>query len=263
MLSQLLAHPLTRGLDPDDPCTTVLRGRIIREKKFLHSIYMEWYNNLLAVVPAEDVCPGKVLELGSGGGFLKELLPECICSDVFCSPGNDLVLDARQLPFHARSLRAICMVDVFHHIPDVAVFLAEVQRVLTPGGVMVMWEPWNTPWSGFVYRWLHPEPFEPQAPEWSFPTRGPLSGANGALPWIVFERDVARLRRDFPCLRLESLRVDFPFSYLASGGVSLRALLPGAFFRPLRRIEKSLCGWLRFCAMFALIVLRRLPELSE
>ena len=224
---------------------------------------MEWYKRLLDVVPTEAACPGKVLELGSGDGFLKELLPECICSDVFYCPGNDLVLDARELPFQASSLRAICMVNVFHHIPDVSAFLAEAQRVLAPGAVMVMWEPWNTPWSSFVYRRLQAEPFDPHAPEWNFSTSGPLSGANGALPWIVFERDKARLKHDFPLLRLESLRMDFPFSYLASGGVSLRALLPGAFYRPLRRMEISLGGWLRYCAMFAMIVLRRIPEVSE
>lgn len=263
MLKKLLTHPLTRGLDLDNPHTTVLRRKIIKEKKFLHSIYMEWYRRLLAVIPTEDACPGKVLELGSGGGFLKDLLPECICSDVFYCPGNDLVLDARQLPFQVSSLRAICMVNVFHHLPDVSIFLKEAERVLVPGGTMVMWEPWNTPWSRFVYRRLHSEPFDPQAPEWNFSTSGPLSGANGALPWIVFERDTARLKRVFPLLRLESLHVDFPFSYLASGGVSLRALLPGVFYRPFRRIEISLGQWLRYCAMFALIVVRRVPNTSE
>jgi hypothetical protein len=43
MLKKLLAHPLTRGLEPDDPRTTELRRRIIRGKKFLHRINEEWY----------------------------------------------------------------------------------------------------------------------------------------------------------------------------------------------------------------------------
>lgn len=258
MLKQLLAHPLTRGLDLDDPKTTALRRRIIQEKHFLHALYQEWYAALIAAIPAADDCPGAVLELGSGGGFFKEMLPECLCSDVFYCPGNDLVLDARKLPFRTASLRAIVMIDVFHHIPDVADFLREAQRALRPGGVIAMWEPWNTLWSRFIYQNLHHEPFEPEREEWAFPAGGPLSSANDALPWIVFGRDRERLHRDFPLLRLESLRPDFPFSYLASGGVSMRALAPALAYRPLRRLERALGPLLNSCAMFAHIVVRRI-----
>src|SRR4051794_27482847 len=34
MLRSALSHPLTRGIDPDDPRTTTLRRRIIAEKPF-------------------------------------------------------------------------------------------------------------------------------------------------------------------------------------------------------------------------------------
>lgn len=261
MIKRLLAHPLTRGFDPDDPRTTILRRRIIREKGFLRAIYQEWYARLIDVLPhLPHTRQMRILELGSGGGFFKDILPECICSDVFYCPGNDLALDARWLPFRSGSLHAICMIDVFHHIPNVAAFLAEAQRVLRPGGVVAMWEPWNTAWSRFIYQRLHSEPFDCQASDWSFPTTGPLSGANGALPWIVFERDSERLKQDFPLLRVERIRLDFPFSYLLSGGVSLRALLPGQLFKPIRRLERSLGGRLRCCAMFAQIVLKRVPD---
>lgn len=257
MLKKLLAHPLTRGLSCDDPRTTELRRRIIREKKFLRGIYEEWYGDLRAAIPAPSVCRGKILELGSGGGFLKELLPECITSEVFPLSGVDLVLDARALPFAEGSLRAILLVDVFHHIPKVEEFLREAERTLAPGGVIAMWEPWNTPWSGLVYRQLHPEPFEPEAAEWSFPASGPLSGANGALPWMVFERDKAVFDEKFSALKMEAFRLDYPFSYLVSGGVSLRALAPGCFFPCVRRLERGLSCFGKQLAMFAFIVLRK------
>lgn len=244
----------------DSPETTALRRRILREKYFLYSLYREWYAQLISAIPSIKHCPGGALELGAGGGFFKDMLPECLSSDVFCCPGNDLVLDARHLPFRPSSLRAIVMVDVFHHIPDVTAFLAEAQRVLRPGGVIAMWEPWNTPWSRFVYRRLHHEPFEPQSEDWVFPAGGPLSSANSALPWMVFSRDVGRLRQEFPLLRLESVRLDFPFSYLASGGVSMRSLAPGCFYRPIRSMERALGKLLQYCAMFANIVVRRVND---
>jgi len=258
MLKRLLAHPLTRGLALDDPRTTALRRRIIRGKKFLRKIYDEWYGDLIAAVPAPSVCSGSVLELGSGGGFLKELLPECITSEAFPCSGVDMVVDARALPFANDSLRAILMVDVFHHIPNVAEFLHEAQRTLAPGGIVAMWEPWNTPWSRLIYGKLHPEPFEPEAADWSFPVSGPLSGANGALPWMVFERDNARFAKEFSGLKREKLRLDYPFSYLVSGGVSMRALAPGCLFSFTRLLERGLSVLGNYLAMFACITLRRL-----
>ena len=257
MLGKLLAHPLTKGLDPDDPRTTELRRRIIKEKAFLRKIYEEWYADLIAAIPEPQTCPGLVLELGSGGGFLKELLPECITSEVFPCAGVDTVLDGRRLPFADGSLRGIVMVDVFHHIPNVTEFLSEAERALAPGGVVAMWEPWNTPWSRFIYRRLHHEPFEPGAENWEFPETGPLSGANGALPWMVFERDEGRLTDSFHRLKPEQRKLDYPFSYLASGGVSMRSLMPGIGFKPFRVIEHALKSLRPGLDMFAFITLRR------
>jgi hypothetical protein len=120
-----------------------------------------------------------------------------------------------------------------------------------------MWEPCNTPWSRLIYKNLHPEPFETEAADWPFPASGPLSGANGALPWMVFERDKAKFARDFPGLKLETRRLDYPFSYLISGGVSMRALAPGCLFYFTRMLERGLSIFQKQLAMFAFILLRR------
>src|SRR4051812_34265251 len=184
-LSRLLAHPLARGMDVDDPATTELRKRIVLGKPFLRRIYLEWYGKLAGGLPEVG---GPVLELGSGAGFFAELVPQAITTEVFLCRGIKSVVDARQLPFADASLRAIVMTDVMHHIPQVERFLAEASRVLMSGGRVLMVEPWVTPWSTFVYQHFHPEPFRPEAAQWEFPASGPLSGANGALPWMVFER---------------------------------------------------------------------------
>ncbi len=253
MLLRLLGHPLTRGLDPDDPHTTLLRRRIIQEKAFLRRIYREWYEFFKSSLPSG---PEAVLELGSGGGFLKEVLPNCLTSEVLPGLGVDLASDARALPFRASGLRGIVMVDVFHHIPDVAAFLKEATRCLRPGGVLAMIEPWNTCLARLVYRHAHPEPFDPNA-GWFFPETGPLSGANGALPWIVFQRDREAFATAFPELYLESVEPDYPFVYLASGGVSLRAFLPGWCYPALRGLEELLAPLMPRLALFARIIVRR------
>jgi SAM-dependent methyltransferase len=160
MLRNLLAHPRTRGVDLDDPRTTALRRDIVRSKPFLKRIYDEWYALLAADLPAG---PGRVLELGSGAGFFGEVVPEAITSEIFPTPGIDVVLDGLRLPLADGSLRGIVMTDVFHHLPDVRRLLTEATRCVRPGGVVAMIEPWVSPWSRLVYTKLHHEPFRPDA----------------------------------------------------------------------------------------------------
>jgi SAM-dependent methyltransferase len=186
MIRSLLAHRLTRALDIDDPRTTQLRREIIQEKSFLRQIYQEWYATIAGALPRSM---GPVLELGSGAGFLKDFLPGLITSEIFYCPGVDVVLNGQDLPFAAGTLRGIVMTDVFHHLPHPRRFFTEAARCVRPGGVVAMIEPWVTPWSRLIYTRLHHEPFNPEANEWEFPTSGPLSGANGALPYILFDRD--------------------------------------------------------------------------
>jgi hypothetical protein len=121
-----------------------------------------------------------------------------------------------------------------------------------------MIEPWVTPWSELIYTRLHHEPFQPQAKQWEFPTTGPLSGANGALPYIVFVRDRLQFEREFPMWRIHEIEPMMPFCYLVSGGVSLRSLMPGWSFRLWRGLENLLQPAIDSLAMFAQILLIRL-----
>lgn len=250
-----LAHPLMRGLDINDPETTSARRAIIHDKLFLRQIYDEWYSIILSDLPTEG---GSVLELGSGPGFLKDHVSDLITSEVFSCPGIMLVADGCNLPFSEGSLRGIVMTDVFHHLPDVERFFAEATRCIRPGGSIVMIEPWLSAWSRLVYTRLHHEPFQPDAEQWAFPSRGPLSDANGALPWIVFERDRPLFETKFPNLQIRAIEPFMPFRYLASGGVSMRTLMPSTTFAAWRLLETALQPWMRSLAMFAAIRLERI-----
>jgi SAM-dependent methyltransferase len=252
LLRRLLAYPSTASLDLDDPATTQLRQHIIGSKAFLHAIYDEWYSLLAAALPSDD---GEVLEVGSGAGFCSQFIPGLITSDIFFCPGVKMVVNATKLPFRKNSLRAIVMTNVLHHIPDVREFFGETSFCLRPGGKILMIEPWVSSWSRFVYTHLHHEPFEPDASQWAFPTSGPLSGANIALPWILFERDRAKFLSEFPQFAVEQIRPFLPFRYLVSGGVAMRSLVPGFTHAAWARLERALHSHMSRLGMFALISL--------
>ena len=246
-------------MDVDDPATTDLRNQIIQRKPLLKAIYEEWYRLIRDHLPGFE---GAVLELGSGGGFLRERIPGLITSEVFPCRNAQLVLDGQLLPFRSHSLKAIVMTNVLHHIPRPAEFLTEASRCLAAGGSILMIEPWVSAWSRIIYSRLHHEPFDPAQAGWAHTFSGPLSGANGALPWILFERDRRRFELEFPWLRIAQIRPCMPFRYLFSGGVSMKQLLPEFLSPACTLAERGLRPWMKHWAMFAFIVVSRtgVPE---
>jgi SAM-dependent methyltransferase len=253
-LRRILAHPLTAGLDLDDPRTSALRRRIIASKPFLKAIYNEWYAMLASELPAQT---GPVLEIGSGAGYCSRFISGLITSEISPCPGVRIVFDARQLPFANVSLRAIVMTNVLHHIPQVNRFLLEATRCLRSGGRILMVEPWVTPWSRFIYTRFHHELFDPEAMDWSFASTGPLSSGNGAIPWILFVRDREKFELSFPELTLEQIRPFLPFRYLVSGGVGMRSLMPGFTYKAWAGAERLLKSQWPTLGMFAFVSLRR------
>ena len=121
---------------------------------------------------------------------------------------------------------------------------------------MVLIEPWITPWSRLVYGRWHHEPCDPEATHWETAPRGPLSGANQALPWMIFHRDRSRFEQEFPEWNIEKIRLLLPFRYLCSGGLTWPSLVPSWSFILWRGLEGALHPWIENWAMFARIVLR-------
>jgi SAM-dependent methyltransferase len=253
IIKNLLAHPLTRGMDIDHPSTTILRKRIIKEKTFLRHIYLDWYRMIVDSLPDKI---GKILELGSGPGFLEELIPDLITSEVFWEPEVKVVCDGVQLPFPSNSLTGIVMTNVLHHIANPKQFFLEASRCIDSQGRIIMLEPWVSDWSRLVYPHLHHELFEPEVDTWDFQTTGPISSANGALPWIMFNRDRRVFEKEFPQWKIMAIQPMMPFVYLLSGGVSLRSLMPGWSYSIWRSIEKRMWNNAKV-SLFAMVVLQK------
>ena len=239
----------------DAPETTLQHRAIILRKRFLKNIYIHWYTSFLKKIP--EFPEGILLEIGSGGGFIKQLDSRVVTSDILSFEHCDMTFSGEKMPFEDNSLSAIFMIDVLHHIPNCVNFFAEAERTLKPGGKIVMIEPANTAFSRFIFQNFHHENFDPEAPDWTFPTTGPLSGANGALPWIVFSRDYDRFSSTFPTLSKDGISYHTPFAYLVSGGLTFKSLLPGWMFKPFRMFESCFTPLNPWIAMFQTITIEK------
>lgn len=239
----------------DDPENISIIRKIIRRKRFLNSIYHEFYGDILGRIQ-DAPTGGIIIELGSGGGFIKEIAPHVITSDVLPYDGIDMSFSALDMPFSDNSISAVIMIDVLHHIKDSRQFFKEMSRTLKIGGKVVMIEPANTLWSRFIYKNFHHEPFEVRG-RWGFDEGGALSGANMAIPWIIFFRDKQLFAEEFPEFEVCNIEVHTPFRYLLSGGLSMKQLLPSWTY-PLVRIVESLLSPVRnHLGMFMTIELRK------
>jgi SAM-dependent methyltransferase len=234
----------------DSPSRTLFHREIILNKPFLKKLYLEWYNVFLKEMQSlpEGIC----VEIGSGGGFLKDLESSIITSDILQLPHIDLNFSALEMPFNDSEISALFLLDTFHHIPDSLEFLKEVNRVLKKGGKLIMIEPANSLWGRIIYKNLHHEPFNPEG-DWKIPDSGPMSGANGALPWIVFVRDKASFQERFPNLKIESITYHTPLRYLLSGGVSYKTIFPEWSFGVFRCVDRTLSVLSKQVSMFMTI----------
>lgn len=233
-IMDLLKLPQANDIDDlDDPSATILHAEIINSKGFLKKLYVDFYRMLKQKLPESAKT---IVELGSGGGFIKEIIPSALTSDVLELSDLDHIFSAHEMPFDDASVDAFVMIDVLHHIPNPALFFEQASRCLAPGGKIIMIEPANTPWARFIYKNFHHEDFDPQA-GWNVSGSGPLSQANGAIPWIIFNRDRQEFLTRFPVLEIGEIKNHTPIRYLLSGGLTLRQLVPSWTYEFFKAVE--------------------------
>jgi len=209
-----------------------VQKKLIFERPLLKHCYDIWYSKLTEdenSVPSDKA--GKLLELGSGGSYLKDLRPEVITSDVVDNVA-DLKVDARHLPFEDQSLRAIFATHTIHHIPEIEKFFQEAERTLVSGGVISLIEVAKTPLAKFLFTRFHPEPFIDETDKWSFDQIDSMLDSNQALSWIVFFRDKKKFEEKYPSLVVEAWSYLPWLSYILSGGVTKESYIP-SFLNPI------------------------------
>jgi SAM-dependent methyltransferase len=236
--------------------------RVWAGKPVLAQVYGVWFDALLAQVPS-----GRVLEVGAGPGFFREyarrIRPDLawLAADLIPTPWNDLAADAQNLPLGDGSVGSVVGLDLVHHLAAPRRFFGEAARVLGAEGRLAVVEPWVTPLSFPIYRWLHEEGCRLGLDPWD-PFR--LEGANAKA---AFEGDAAVVRRlvgTTPPEEWKSLgfhpprvRVLNGFAYLLSLGFKPASLLSRAAAPFFLRLDERLGGAAPLLGMRALVVWER------
>jgi SAM-dependent methyltransferase len=237
--------------------------RIWAAKPALQTIYRVWFDALLAEAPFR----GRALEAGAGPGFFRTYAqatrPDLrfAAADIAATPWEDLVADCLRLPFRSESLDTILALDVIHHLARPGAFFSEAARSLVRGGKVAVVEPWVTPLSYPVYRWLHREgcrldldPWDPFAIE-ETAHKDAFQG-DGAVVWHLVRTtpDSTWRRLGFEPPRLELLN---GFAYLLSLGFKPKSLLPKSLTRPFLALDRSLRGLAPWLGLRAFVVWER------
>lgn len=222
--------------------------KLIRQKGFLNKIYKDFYNEFKGT----NFPKGPIVEIGSGAGFIKEVLPSTVTSDVIKGPDIDKVFLAEKMPFKNSSVSAFFMIDTLHHIKNPEAAFREMARCLKKAGKIIMIEPYNSLWGYFIYKFLHYEHFDPKA-GWEIKGKGRMSDSNTALPWIIFVRDRKKFRKSLPQLRIVRVDPHTPFRYLLSGGLSKPQFLPTFSYSLVKLLEYLFSPLNKYFGMFVTI----------
>jgi SAM-dependent methyltransferase len=226
--------------------------RLWSRKPVLRTIYDDFYDRIAAACR-----PGTTIEIGGGIGNLKRRLPNVVATDIQPAPWLDCVADAQRLPFAAASAANIVMVDVLHHLEFPVVFFREAERVLQPGGRMVMIEPAITWGSTLFYRLLHHEPVRTSAD--ILMNGSPDAGrdpydSNQAIPTLLVTRDRERFHQLLPAFRIQRVEWFSLVTYPLSGGFKSWSLIGEKVARRLLRIERMIEPLLGRVAAFRMVL---------
>lgn len=248
----------------------LLRHRRIWEQKLaLRRIYNEEFFGRLV---AQRKIDGVSIEVGAGPGFFKQFFPSVISTDLISCPWLDTVADAQRLPFRSSSVANIFGLDMLHHLAAPMELLREASRILIPGGRLILIEPWITPFSWFIFRFLHQERCDLSATPWSEINSGTNTNklafdGNQAIPYLLFgPRRRSNTMHSLPQLKLVTAQGFCLFAYLLSGGFNHSSLLPESLYALVSTLEKlTIPLWQRLAALRILLVLEKTnaPESAQ
>ena len=209
------------------------------EKPLLGVVYRDLFAKMLPFLLYDN--GGKTVEFGSGIGQIKEVLPDCITTDMFPNDRIDQVESLYDLSFEASELSNVIMLHVFHHLRYPGAILRELHRVMKLGGRVIILDPYISLLGKLVYGPLHHEPIglqdeiEWNAPEGFLATDDSYYAAQGNATRIFWRNEFVDEVRGWK--RVATKRYS-AIPYILSGGYSKPQMYPSWGMGLMKAIEK-------------------------
>lgn len=212
------------------------------KKLLLRIIYRGFHRQIASHLSGLDA--PLVVELGSGIGNIREVIPDCLRSDLFPNPWLDVVQNAYALPFADESLSDLVLFDVFHHLRYPGTALAEFWRALRVGGRVLVFDPYALSLLGLVtFGLLHHEPIALQDEiAWLAPanwdaTASDYYAAQGNAGRIFGNKKFQPLLDGWNLIAVKRFAA---LSYVASGGYSKPQMYPDKWYPFMQKVDAVL-----------------------
>lgn len=229
-----------------------------QRKPLLQKLYADFYR--LIAQNLSNLPDAKIVELGSGLGNIRAVIPNCLRTDLFPNPWIDQIENAFKLSFADETVSDLILTDVFHHLRYPGTALREFARVLRKGGRVIMLEPYMSALGVLVYGIPHPEPIavsktiEWEAPEGWSPENVDYYAAQGNATRIFEGNKFHDRLTDWH--KIETIRLSAT-AYVASGGFSKPQLYPTSMLPVIRKLEKLLGLFPTLFATRLLVILEK------
>lgn len=227
-------------------------------KPLLKILYNDFYG--LIATKLSNLPDSKIVELGSGLGNIKEVIPGCLRTDLFPNPWIDQVENIYRLSFADGTVSDLILTDVFHHLRYPGTALKELYRVLQKGGRVVMLEPYISILGLLIYGVFHSEQVGMKGkiewlapPEWSADEADYYAAQGNATR--IFVRDPSHEELKI-WQKVETIRLS-AFAYAASGGYSGPQLYPRSILFLVKGLEKILDLFPSLLATRLLVILEK------
>ena len=223
-------------------------------KPLLQQIYKNFH--LFIAEYLVNLPHGQVVELGSGIGNIKDVIPHCIRTDLFPNPWIDREENAFRLSFNEEEVSDLILFDVFHHLRYPGTALEEFHRVLMPHGRIIIFAPCLSLLGFILYGFFHHEPLGTKEQiQWFAPTGWDPNdidyyAAQANASRIFFKKEWEQNYSQWDIIARRRLSA---ISYVASGGYSKPQLYPDFAF-PVMRVLDKICDCLPFLLATRLLV---------
>ena len=223
-----------RDLSPNDESTiTALNDEYIN---FIYeSIYQEM--NLLSKHYLKRE-PARTLEIGAGSlSKAEKYFSNIQVSDgsTVSKFGKENQLIAENLPFENSVFDLVIAKDTLHHFSDSDKALSEISRVLTPGGLFIVSEPYWSLLGRFVFKFIHPEKWKTNPTKLINESSNPFDANQATLLCLQSRKFNDLVNKNSLVLEISSST--YGISYLLSGGLNWRNRIPFSLLGRINRAE--------------------------